>query len=166
MAQVDCGFKDDGGHLASGLLVEIGPTLKVDLGFDATYNPDHPRRLAILPMQDAQALIDTGATYSCIDADLAMQLELPIVDQQRYGGIGGEVELNIHLAQIRARSLNFTLHGRFAAVKLAAGGQRHTVLIGRDFLRHFQMHYDGLSGSVILTDPSQPMPAPEDLFGA
>jgi hypothetical protein len=37
------------------------------------------------------------------------------------------------------------------AINLAAGGQRHTVLIGRTFLMHFHMTYNGLTGEVELT---------------
>ncbi|MEI9964983.1 MAG: aspartyl protease family protein [Caulobacteraceae bacterium] len=106
---------------------------------------------------DARALVDTGASISCIDAGLAMDLQLPIIDQTSVAGVGGLHQFNMHLAQIRAPALKFTFFGEFAGVDLAAGGQGHTVLIGRDFLSHFHMTYDGPSGAVVLTDPSAPM---------
>lgn len=155
MAPNNSGFVDGKGVLARDLLVQIGPTLKVDLGFDESYDVDRPSQLASLPVEGAWALIDTGASTCCIDGALARQLGLPIIDQRTYAGIGGSIEVDMHLAQIRAPALSFTLYGSFAAVDLTDG--RHPVLIGRDFLRHFVMTYDGLSGAVSLVDPAQPM---------
>ena len=56
----------------------------------------------------------------------------------------------MHLAQIHVPSLQVTLYGTFAGVDLIAGGQLHHALIGRTFLRHFTMTYNGASGSVVL----------------
>jgi hypothetical protein len=127
--------------------------LKVDIGFDPTYDGAKPNKMASLPMRDVWALIDTGASDCCIDSGLALQLDLPIIDQQVFAGISGPMTVNMHLAQIRAPTLSFTLYGYFAGVSLAPGGQRHSVLIGRTFLRHFTMKYDGPTGEVILADP-------------
>ena len=60
------------------------------------------------------------------------------------------MEVNYHLAQIYVPSLNHTIYGSFAGVHLVAGGQPHTVLIGRNLLRDFRMKYDGLTGEVEL----------------
>lgn len=153
MPETQCGFKDGPGVKARELLVLRGPTLKVDLGFDPAYDPSNPRRLAELPVRGAFALIDTGASTSCIDSALAMHLALPIIDQRTCAGISGSMQVNMHLAQIHVPSLLFTLYGGFAGVDIGSGGQRHDVLIGRDFLRHFRMVYDGPSGGVTLADP-------------
>jgi hypothetical protein len=153
MAQTQCGFLDAAGVRARDLLVSIGPTLKVDIGFDPSYDGRNPRRTPDLPMRNVWALIDTGATDCCIDSDLAMQLQLPIIDQRTYSGISGPMSVNMHLAQIHTPNLNFTFYGSFAGVNLSGGGQRHAVLIGRSYLRHFIMTYDGSTGAVVLDDP-------------
>ena len=57
----------------------------------------------------------------------------------------------MHLAQIHVPDVNFTIYGEFAGVHLRAGGQPHDALIGRDFLQHFTMTYNGYSGSVDLS---------------
>jgi len=57
----------------------------------------------------------------------------------------------MYLAQIHIPSLNFTLHGAFVGVDLAAGGQVHYALIGRTFLQHFTMIYEGTTGTVRLS---------------
>jgi predicted aspartyl protease len=113
--------------------------------------------LAQLPLLGVEALIDTGASSSCIDAGLAMQLNLPIINRETFAGVGGLHAFNVHLAQIRSPELKFTFYGAFAGVGLAAGGQRHSVLIGRDFLSHFKMVYDGTTGVVTLSDADPPL---------
>ena len=56
----------------------------------------------------------------------------------------------MYLAQIYVNALGFTIWGAFAGVDLAAGGQVHNALIGRTFLRHFTMVYEGRSGTVTI----------------
>jgi predicted aspartyl protease len=133
------------------LLVTHGPTLFVDIGFDPSYNPTAPMGRPLLSETKLWALVDTGATESCIDSDLATKLQLPIVDRRHVGGVSGLREVNMHLAHIHIPALSFTLYGAFAGVDLIAGGQLHYALIGRTFLRHFKMTYDGLTGDVTIS---------------
>jgi ABC-type uncharacterized transport system permease subunit len=97
------------------------------------------------------ALVDTGASESCIDSLLAATLKLPIVDRRPVSGVHGSKEVNVYLAQIHVPSLNFTIYGAFAGVELKAGGQIHNALVGRTFLRNFKMIYDGKSGDVTIS---------------
>jgi hypothetical protein len=97
------------------------------------------------------ALIDTGATTSCIVAGLAATLDLPIIDRRAVAGVGGTHEVNMHLAQIYVPELNQTIYGSFAGVNLTAGGQSHVALIGRTFLQHVTMFYDGRAGRVTIS---------------
>ena len=130
----------------------FGPTLGVNIGFDIEFYAGGSQR-AELPSALWQALVDTGAGISCIDSELAHILELPIIDRGTISGSHGAHECNIHLAQISILSLDsLTLYGQFAGVHLAAGGQPHQALIGRDFLQYFTMDYNGRTGSVILSD--------------
>ena len=136
MMAVQCGFDDP-----HQLVVE-GPTIEVQVGFgDDLEDVAYP------------ALIDTGATSSAIDSLLASELALPVVDRQLVAGIGGGLEVNVHLARIRIPDLGVDLRGRFTGVHLTAGGQLHRVLLGRNILSHLNMTYDGPSGSVVLTRP-------------
>ncbi len=153
MSRAKCGFDDADAVSARNLLVRIGPSLRIDVGFDPGYDINRPQRLAKLALTGARALIDTGASMSCIDTGLAMELQLPIINQTSVAGVGGLHQFNVHLAQIRAPELSFTFYGPFTAVNLAAGGQERAALIGRDFLSHFRLAYDGPSGAVTLTDP-------------
>lgn len=139
--QVDCGFD------SPGVLVQLGPTLPVRIGFDPVYQQNSVG-VPNLPKQLYPALVDTGAQESCIDSGLAAALQLPIVDRQTISGAHGAEEVNMHLGQIYVPALDFTTYGRFAGVHLTAGGQPHYALIGRTFLSRVYMSYDGGSGKV------------------
>lgn len=152
MRETKCGLNSSPAVSGRDLLVVHGPTLFVDIGFDPAYDPAAPTK-PVLAETKLWALVDTGATESCIDNDLATKLGLPIVDRRRVGGISGIQQVNVHLAHIHIPSLNFTLYGAFAGVDLIAGGQRHYALIGRTFLQGFRMTYDGPSGDVTLSTP-------------
>lgn len=145
MPTTDCGFPDN-----PDLLASRGPTLTVQIGFDPQFRTGVASRPDV-PGEELDALVDTGAVESCIDAVVARDLNLPIVDQRRVSGALGPGLVNVHLAQIYVPSLDITISGRFAGVYLAAGGQTHAALIGRSFLRHFSMTYDGRNGVVTLT---------------
>jgi hypothetical protein len=68
-------------------------------------------------------------------------------------GVHGAHMVNMYLAQIHVPSLKFIIHGAFAGVDLAAGGQLHKALIGRTFLENFTMVYEGPTGTVKLSRP-------------
>ncbi|MBI3491026.1 MAG: retroviral-like aspartic protease family protein [Acidobacteria bacterium] len=133
------------------MLVTYGPTLLVDIGFDPNYQPPPHPNLPVPGIKGIHALVDTGATESCIDSMLATQLGLPVVDKRVVAGVSGPQDVNIHLAQVHIPSLLFTIYGTFAAVHLAAGGQPHRALIGRTFLSRFTMVYNGQTGDVTIS---------------
>jgi len=81
-----------------------------------------------------------------------MRLNLPIIDRRSVSGVHGGGAVNVHLAHVRIPSLAITLYGPFCAVDLVAGGQTHHALIGRTFLQHFTMTYDGRTGTVTLSN--------------
>lgn len=148
MPSVECGFVDPAGSSGPNSLIRFGPTLTVQIGFDTGYSPGSPPNL---PSTEFHALVDTGALSSCIDSTVAAALQLPIVDKQKVAGVHGSADVNVHLAQIYVPALDLTTHGRFSGVHLHAGGQPHSALIGRTFLRYFTMIYDGGTGSVTLS---------------
>jgi hypothetical protein len=62
MPDAQCGFDDiPGGASGSALLVGYGPTLLVDIGFDAAFIPKGGNR-PTPGMTGIRALVDTGAT--------------------------------------------------------------------------------------------------------
>jgi hypothetical protein len=152
---VKCGQQAAGGISASHMLALNGPTLQVDIGFDPNYNAATMPQgtMPNLAMRGVAALVDTGASESYIDDAVATSLSLTIVDRQVVSGSNGKHTVNMYLAHIYVPAFGVTVYGRFGGVGLASGGQRHVVLIGRTFLMHFNMTYDGPSGDVELTMP-------------
>ena len=139
MASVECGWPQSG----PGPLAVHGPTVAVQVGYGGTLTD------TLYP-----ALVDTGAGECCIDSALAAELGLPVVDRQSVSGVGGRFEVSIHEAQLYVPALDFTMTGRFAGVHLTQGGQPHWALIGRTFLLHHTLVYDGQKGSAVLTRTS------------
>jgi predicted aspartyl protease len=152
MAQTKCGFNDGPAGSGAELLVSYGPTLKVDIGFDPNFRVTYPVTIPVPGIKDLIALVDTGASESCIDNLLAAQLKLPIIDRRPISGVHGSHETNMYLAQIYIPNLNFSIYGIFAGVDLKAGGQIHNALIGRTFLRNFTMVYEGQTGTVTISN--------------
>lgn len=146
MREVECGFASGAQGNGTDLLTRYGPTLLVRIGFDRNYRSGG----GAPNLHDAEypALVDTGATLSCIDSGLAATLHLPVVDRESVSGVHGSQEVNVHLAQIHVPSLDSVIIGRFHGVHLVQGNQPHLALLGRTFLRNFTMTYDGRAGSV------------------
>jgi len=79
---------DKSGNLSpSQLLPMNGPTIEVFVG---RANPPDESGQFTQPEQATPALIDTGATDSCIDEDFAKTLGLPIIDVRTVGGVAGK----------------------------------------------------------------------------
>ncbi len=153
MPETLCGFDDvQGGASGSSLLVEYGPTLKVNIGFDVNWKPNSGIP-PVAGIKDVAALVDTGAKECCIDNLLAIQLNLPVIDDGEVAGSYGRHPVKIYLAQIHIPSLDGTVYGRFAGVKLIEGGQVQGALIGRTFLQNYTMLYEGGTGMVKLSSP-------------
>lgn len=150
MTETKCGFIDGPKGSGASLLAIYGPTLKVDIGFDSNYKPK-PEIIPVSGIKNVDALVDTGASESCIDNLLAASLNLPVVDRRTISGAGGKHITNMYLAQIHIPALKFTIYGAFAGVDLRAGGQPHNALIGRTFLQIFTMIYEGRTGNVTLS---------------
>ena len=153
MPIVSCGFPN------IEQLIQYGPTVRVRVGFDPNFRPVSGN-LPDLPQEQIAALVDTGATLSCIDTSLIGSLDLPVVGEEDFSGIAGSSKHSMHLAQIRIADLAITLYGRFAAVDLFAGGMPHSVLLGRTFLQYFRMSYEGRTGNVIIENESEPIAVP------
>ena len=140
------------------LLVAKGPTTAVEIGFNPEFfQLDKAKVQAAVATATAEpfqrlveALIDTGATESAIDEDLAKELQLPLIDHQDGSGIGGTERFNIYLGHVRIAALGIIQYGRFMGVKLKAGNQPHQALLGRTLLQGMILVYDGRDGSVRL----------------
>lgn len=145
MARTDAGYNNPLD------LIRFGPSIDVLIGFDPDFVPSAGRR-AQLPPELLPALVDTGAQETALDAELAHSLNLPILERRQIAGASGLFESTVYSAQIYIPELDFTIVGPFDSANLAASGQPYSALIGRTFLRHFSMAYEGRTGSVIVNN--------------
>ena len=134
----------------SALLVNHGPTIQVVVGHIDAQSSAKPAIDPSKATQSVAALIDTGAMLSCIDDQLAKTLGLPVIDKQKCAGVSGESTHDVYMAYIDIPNIQFSQYGRFMGVHLIAGGQPHSVLLGRNLLQTMVMIYDGERGSVTL----------------
>lgn len=149
MPSVQAGFKvGKNGLSTADLLVDLGPTVLVDIGLKSR---SASGQVPDLGEKGIKALIDTGAGGDCIDNELAVRLGLPITDEGEISGVGGRQHAFIYTARIYVPKLNRLLFQRFTGVRLSNGGQWHRVILGRTFLRQYRLTYDGPSGGVELT---------------
>ena len=68
------------------------------------------------------ALVDTGASRSCIDVSVAQELGLPVINQEHAIGVGGVAVVDIYLATLAIRDLRLHRFGRFAGTRLIDAG--------------------------------------------
>jgi predicted aspartyl protease len=139
--QIKCGYL--GSPKARQELVDFGPNTTVSVGLDKSWRRDQQRP----PNPDRTripALIDTGAQESAIDSALAAELKLPVVDKRIVAGVG-RMRVDVCLAQV----LRYTIEGHFAVIPLAAH-IGYDVVLGRTFLRHCTLTYDGKLGDADL----------------
>lgn len=146
MPLADAGFSDqDSGRPDGRLLVAYGPTLRVTVSHFA-----QDAETGETPTEVVAALVDTGASESCIDNQLAEDLGLPVIDEMDMSGVGGTKKHKVYLASVNIPELEFGQYGRFAGVDLRDGGQLHQALLGRTFLQNVILIYDGLRAQVTL----------------
>ncbi len=144
MAQA--GFKKGtGGSTAAEFLVQLGPTLLVDIGLRSRSAPGEDPDLSL---KRVRALIDTGASGDCIDEGLAERLGLPVTDEGEISGVGGKHHAFIYTARVWVPQLGRLLFQPFTGVKLMQGEQWHRIILGRGFLRQHKLTYDGGAGKV------------------
>ncbi|MXW14140.1 MAG: hypothetical protein F4120_11040 [Rhodothermaceae bacterium] len=115
MREVECGFGDANGIQGSQILINCGPIIDVQIGYDPNFdiNKIHISGLPKLGQKKYRALIDTGATGSSIDKDLANSMGLHIVDKGSMIVGSGVQEFDRYLAQIYVPSLGWGEHGFF-----------------------------------------------------
>ena len=126
-----------------------GPTLPVLVGYDfgvgsAGSAPGN------VPATPALAMIDTGADANCVDENLAIRLNLPRVGDSVVTAAQGPVAANVFRGQLFIPDLDWTIEGRLLGVSYGVE-QQWSVILGRTFLQHCVMNYDGRSGEVTVS---------------
>lgn len=136
MARAECGFEGRPDEL-----VQYGPTIVVRIGFSPEVSFDSGDR-ASLPSTQFFALVDTGASESCIDSAVAMELGLPVVDREMVAGVHGAAPANVHLAHIYIPAMDVWMD-QWSVCRSASASWR-TAAFGSHRQGRSAAFYDGL----------------------
>lgn len=97
------------------------------------------------------ALLDTGASSTCIDDAAAQKLNLPVIDQGKMSSATHEAfDVNIYPALISFTGTPIKVNAlRVIGANLAS--QDLIALLGRDLLQNFTVFYNGAAGQITLS---------------
>ena len=134
-------------------LVQHGPTISVQIGFDPSYQPSGP--IPNLGTSPRPALVDTGAVATCIDSSLAADLQLPIIGRKTISGVLGAGSVYVHLAQIYIPDLDFVAYLVKSMVSISLLVDNPMLPYSEEiFLQYFTMTYVGNTGIVTIRSSS------------
>lgn len=140
------------GQLGLNTLAKDGPTVEVEISITTILQQNFQAKdLAIPTPVKGTALIDTGATISCIDDTVASKLGINPTGQINSGGMAGSSKRNLYPAKLTILAGNqrwqFESTGVIGVNIIYMG---LIALIGRDFLSKGIMVYNGFLGIVDL----------------
>ena len=96
-------------------------------------------------------LIDTGATFTAVDASVVAALGIPPIGVVTSGTAGGQRQQSQYPAALSFPGTNFPSMTFGFVVGCDLTGVDFNVLIGRDVLAYFVMVYNGVFGQFILS---------------
>jgi predicted aspartyl protease len=97
------------------------------------------------------ALLDTGATSTCIDDTAARQLQLPVVNVVHVASAShASTPQNVYPIQVEVVGLPISIEAP-NAIGAALSPQGLLALIGRDVLQHCTLFYNGITGEITLS---------------
>lgn len=133
-------------------LMTRGPVVQVTLSIGQDIAQQLLQQGITLPTPEAGlALIDTGATSTCIDRTAAARMNLPVVDVVTMAtAAAASTQHNVHPVSFEITGLPIQINGpRTIGVELQAQGL--LALIGRDLLSACTLHYNGPTGGFTLS---------------
>jgi len=140
-------------HLPSTIaLIQRGPIVQVTIGVEQ--NIAQQLLLQGIPLPQPVpgiALIDTGATSTCIDEAIAQKLKLPVVDVVSIASAShADSKQNVYPALIEVVGIAIKFNA-LRAIGVPLANQGIHVLIGRDLLQICTLFYNGMIGSFTLS---------------
>ncbi len=134
------------------ILLRQGPCVQVSIGLAQSIANQLLQQGKTLPKPiSGTALIDTGATSTCIDDAAAQRLRLPVVNVVRVASAShASTEQNVYPIQIEVVGLPISIEAP-GAIGAALAPQGLLALIGRDVLQHCTLFYNGITGEITLS---------------
>ena len=133
-------------------LQQKGPLVQVGLTIEQSFAQALAQQGKTVPAPiTGWALIDTGASVTCIDDAAATKLGLPVVDQVKMCSAShANTVQNVYPAQLAVAGLNFTFNLP-KAMGATLEPQGIIALIGRDALSVCTLFYNGLTGETTIS---------------
>ena len=134
------------------VLESRGPILQVNLSVASAFADQLLKENKPVPQAiTGFALLDTGASCTCIDDDAAKKLGLPVIDKVKMSSAShNESEKNVYPAIIEVLGMPMKINAdRVIGASLAA--QDLLVLFGRDLLSNFTLFYNGANGEFTIS---------------
>lgn len=133
-------------------LRQHGPLVQVVLGLSQTFAEQLLQQGTQLPSSvSGNALIDTGASTTCIDDVLAKSIGMPVIDVVTMASASHvstqQNVYSIHM-QIVGSPIPIEVPNAIGANLQAQG---IIALIGRDYLQHCTLNYNGITGAITLS---------------
>lgn len=127
-----------------------GPTIQVALHFPAAVSQELTNRGETLPNPVVgNALIDTGASVSCIDVEAADEVGLNPIDLAKmHSATHADQEVPVFFAAIELLGMGRRFEVRVMGARLKEQGL--IALIGRDALANSLLFYNGPAGQMTL----------------
>lgn len=136
----------------SVVLQRQGPCVQVSIGLAQSIANQLLQQGKSLPKPvSGVALIDTGATSTCIDDGAAKQLQLPVVNVVNVASAShASTPQNVYPIQVEVVGLPISIEAP-NAIGAALAPQGLLALIGRDVLQHCTLFYNGITGEITLS---------------
>lgn len=132
-------------------LVHDGPLIEVSIGVTGSVAEQWRNSGIGVPEPiSGRALIDTGASITCVDEEVANTLGVPVREVVTMVSATEEIEKNVYPIQMDVAGSELTIDAPQAAgANLQEQGL--VALVGRDVLSHTTLHYNGPAGEYTLS---------------
>lgn len=132
-------------------LQQRGPCLQVTVGVAQTIASQLLQQGKVLPPpMTGFALIDTGASSTCVDENAARQLQLPVVNVVNMASAShASTQANVYPILIDILGLPVPINAP-QAIGAALASQGLLILLGRDVLQFCTLIYNGFNGEITL----------------
>ncbi len=129
-----------------------GPVLQVTLGLEESVAAQIVQQNKPIPQPiPGLALVDTGASVTCIDNKIAEQLGLPVVDKVKMASASHDAtEQNVYPVLIDFTGFKIRVNAQ-RVMGASLGNQGLAVLVGRDLLQNFTLFYNGITGEITMS---------------
>ena len=129
-----------------------GPRVQVTVSVEKILADQLVKKGDVLPQPiQGFALIDTGASITCVDEEVAQKLKLPVIDVQAMTSAShASVPANIYPVHFQVVPTPIEINlGRAMGANLKPQGL--VALIGRDVMRQWTLFYNGLTGEITIS---------------